>query len=184
MQTQSNLALAEVNAPPPPPGLNVLLVEDDDADTFLIARALMAIPAIGAMFHARDGIEALAIVERGEVAPDLALIDLQMPRMNGFGLLFAFACRSGPSFPMVVLTSSSSPTDAIRSRLRSAIRVVIKPDTVTEMRAVLKTTIEAVCRPPGARAADPTPGRTSNYLFLASPVAGSRRFAGDEKTDG
>ena len=145
MQTQSNATLDETIAPGLPAGLCVLLVEDDDADTYLIGRALEDNPAIGTIFHARDGIEALAMLERGEVAPDLALIDLHMPRMDGFGLLFALSGREGPSFPLVVLTSSSSPSDAIRSRLRRASRVITKPDTIAEMYALLETTIEAVC---------------------------------------
>jgi CheY-like chemotaxis protein len=181
MQTLPNTVLER---PGLAPGLSVLVVEDDDADTYLIARALEDNPAVGTMFHARDGIEALAMVERGEVTPDLALIDLHMPRMDGFGLLFAFAGRSGADFPMVVLTSSSSPSDAIRSRLRSAIRVVTKPDTVAEMYAVLKTTIEAVCPHPGAQATDPRPGRTPDYLFLSAPPAGLRRLPGADETPG
>jgi CheY-like chemotaxis protein len=174
MQPQSNLDLAEPIAPRPAPGLCVLVVEDDDADTYLIGRALEDNPAVETMFHARDGIEALAMVERGEVVPDLALIDLHMPRMDGFGLLFALSGRPDATFPKVVLTSSSSPNDAIRSRLRSASRVVTKPDTVAEMYAVLRTTIEAVCRP-GARAPHLRAGRTPDYLFLSPPSAGLRR---------
>jgi CheY-like chemotaxis protein len=185
MQTQSNLALAEPIVPSPARGLCVLVVEDDDADTYLIGRALEDNPAVETMFHARDGIEALAMVERGEVTPDLALIDLHMPRMDGFGLLFALAGRSGTDFPLVVLTSSSSPSDAIRSRLRNAIRVVTKPDTIAEMYAVLETTIEAVCRRPGARAKNPRPGRTPDYLFLSTPLPRLRRPAGvDAESDG
>ena len=103
-----------------------------------------------------------------------------MPRMNGFGLLFALAGRSGPDFPIVVLTSSSSPSDAIRSRLRNAIRVVTKPDTVAEMYSVLETTIEAVCRHPGARPASPRPGKTPDDPFLGAPPTGLRRSSGDD----
>jgi CheY-like chemotaxis protein len=184
MQTQPNLALTAAAGPDLGPGLRVLVVEDDDADRYVIARALEDNPSIGTISYARDGIEALAMVERGEVEPDLALIDLHMPRMNGFGLLFALAGRAGPEFPMVVLTSSSSPSDAIRSRLRSAIRVVTKPDTATEMYAVLKTTIEAVCRGPGARATNPRPGKTPNYLFLDAPSARLRRPTTNDGPDG
>jgi len=184
MQTQSDLALAEPVARRREPGLCVLVVEDDDADTYLIGRALEDNPAVETIFHARDGIEALAMMERGEVTPDLALIDLHMPRMDGFGLLFALAGRSDADFPLVVLTSSSSPSDAILSRLRSAIRVVTKPDTVAEMYSVLETTIEAVCRRPSARARAPRPGKTPDYLFLGAAPAGLRRPGADDETGG
>jgi two-component system response regulator len=160
-----------------PPGLCVLVVEDDDADVYLIHRALADNPAIGAIVLARDGIEALALIDRGVVAPDLALIDLHMPRMDGFGLLFAFAGRPEPKFPMVVLTSSSSPGDAVRSRLRRAIRVVTKPDTITEMYAVLKTTIEGVCHPNARNKISSL--RAPEYLMENPYSAGLRRISAD-----
>ena len=101
-------------------GLRVLLVEDDEADAYLISRALSRQPSVSNVFHAADGVEALRMVEDGEVTPDLAFIDLLMPRKNGFELLVALGARPKHDFPMVVLTSSMLPTDAVRSRLRGA----------------------------------------------------------------
>lgn len=131
------------------PGLCVLVAEDDEADAYLISRALAGQPLVGEVVRAADGVEALEMIERGQVAPDLAFIDLHMPRKNGFSLLAAFANHPRAGFPMVVLTSSTAPTDAIRSRLRGAVRVVTKPDTVEELEAVLTSAIDAVC-PRGA----------------------------------
>jgi len=122
-------------------GLCVLVVEDDDADAYLIERALLANADIGGILRATDGVEALALVDSGAVEPDLALIDLQMPRKNGFHLLVDFAVRRQPCFPMVVLTSSTAPTDAMRSRLRGAVRVLTKPDSLEELEALLASTI-------------------------------------------
>src|SRR5580692_11526522 len=102
------------------PGLCVLVVEDDEADAYLISRALERQPRVAQVIRAWDGAEALELVEQGKVDPDLAFIDLHMPRKNGFNLLAALAGRAESSFPMVVLTSSTAPTDAIRSRLRGA----------------------------------------------------------------
>ena len=133
----------------PPSGLCILVVEDDEADAYLIARALASQPAVANVVRAVDGVEALRMVDGGEVEPDLAFIDLHMPRKNGFSLLMAFGCNPERGFPMVVLTSSTAPTDAVRSRLRGALQVVAKPDTVEELRALLTSAIEAVC--PAAR---------------------------------
>jgi CheY-like chemotaxis protein len=133
-------------------GLCVLVVEDDEADAYLISRALAAQPAVDRVVRAADGVAALAMIQSGEVKPDLAFIDLQMPRKNGFNLLAAFAGRPEQAFPMVVLTSSTAPNDAIRSRLRGAMRVVTKPDTLEEMDSVLGFAIAAVC-PSGQRPA-------------------------------
>ena len=89
--------------------------------------------------------------------------------MGGLDLLVALTGRAADAgFPMVVLTSSSAPADAIRSKLRSATRVVTKPRTVMELYAVLTTTIEAVC-PSGPGVAHDRPNKAPGYLKMANP---------------
>lgn len=162
-------------------GLCILAVEDDDADAYLICRALGDNPTVGKVVHARDGVEALALIESGEVTPDLAFIDLRMPRMDGFDLLVAVATRPRLGFPMVVLTSSGSPDDAIRSRLRGATRVIAKPAAVTELYAVLKAAIEAIC--PGGRAGIALPSRNPGLQRMGQEGQGLRRMppGGDDQ---
>jgi CheY-like chemotaxis protein len=147
MQTE-----AAPSGAPEKTGLCVLVVEDDEADAYLISRALAGQPSVGQVVRASDGVAALEMVEGGRVTPDVAFIDLHMPRKNGFNLLAAFAGRPESTFPMVVLTSSTAPTDAVRSRLRGAMRVVTKPDTVEAMETVLAFAIAAVC-PGGVKSA-------------------------------
>jgi CheY-like chemotaxis protein len=114
---QTQLLANETAAPPAaPPGLCVLVVEDDEADAYLISGALERMPAISKVVRAVDGVEAMEMVQSGAVTPDIAFIDLHMPCKNGFNLLAAFAGGLDLPFPMVVLTSSTAPTDAIRSR--------------------------------------------------------------------
>jgi CheY-like chemotaxis protein len=84
------------------------------------------------------------MVDAGEVTPDLAFIDLNMPRKNGLDLLVDLGERKAGGLPMVVLTSSSSPTDAMRSRLRSASRVLTKPDSIDALGAELSAAIAAL----------------------------------------
>jgi CheY-like chemotaxis protein len=154
--------------------LCILVVEDDEADAYLISRALSDNPAVGRVVHAHDGIEALAMVERGEVIPDLAFVDLRMPRMDGLGLLVAFASRTKGHFPAVVLTSSAAPKDAVRGRLRGAIRVVTKPDTVTELCFVLNAIVEGLCRP-DAQTEWSKPGENQAHLLMSPRFPGIRR---------
>jgi CheY-like chemotaxis protein len=176
MPTQSEIPLTRAIGGGQPPGLCVLVVEDDEADAYLISRALANQPAVGKIARACDGVEALEMVDHGGIEPDLAFIDLHMPRKNGFSLLAAFGCRSEGGFPMVVLTSSTAPTDAIRSRLRGAIRVVTKPDTVEGLEQVLTSAIDAVC--PNA---SPTKSRLAD---ARAPVAKFERFGGAVIADG
>ena len=84
----------------------MLLVEDDDADAYLIRRALAKNPRIGEVVLAHDGVAALELINKGAVSPDLAIVDLHMPRKDGFALLRDFAAMEGVKFPSVVLTSS------------------------------------------------------------------------------
>ncbi|HZZ34060.1 MAG TPA: response regulator, partial [Phenylobacterium sp.] len=128
---------------------------------------------VGEIVHVRDGVEALAMVERGGLDPDLALIDLRMPRVDGFALLVAFSNNVDLTFPMVVLTSSSAPDDAIRSRLRNARRVVVKPETIPEMSAALKVSIDAVWR----AAANDGPRRDPARLEAKNAARDSARTA-------
>lgn len=125
--------------------LRVLVVEDDEADAYLIQRALNMHPRIGEVYRAVDGIEALDLIDDG-VDPDFAIIDLHMPRKNGFSLLLEFGCMRR-DFPMIVLTSSTARSDAVRSKLRGAAQVLTKPDTVEELEQVLANAVAALTRP-------------------------------------
>jgi signal transduction histidine kinase len=137
--------------------LCVLVVEDSEADAYLIHRALFNHPSVGKVVHAHDGLEAKEMIERGEVRPDLAFIDLQMPRLNGFELLIALASGERCDFPMVVLTSSSLEADRLRSRIRGAVRVITKPNSVEQLGEMLTVSVDAaskgepVCRTPRMR---------------------------------
>jgi DNA-binding response OmpR family regulator len=121
----------------------VLVVEDDEADAHLICRALADNPTVGTVVRARDGVEAQALLRRGDFRPDLACIDLHMPRMDGFELLVALGPQA--RFPKLILTSSTAPKDAIRSRLRRAAQVIVKPACVRQLSEALDAAIEGLC---------------------------------------
>ena len=80
-------------------GLQVLLVEDDEADAYLIRRALALNPRVDDVVLAEDGEEALELLDRRRVFPDLALVDLRMPRKDGLAFLKDLAARPEARFP-------------------------------------------------------------------------------------
>ena len=127
--------------------LCVLVVEDDAADAYLIDRALMANPIIGSVVHARDAAEALWLILTGAVASDVVLIDLHMERNSGFQRLIDCAALDPPNFPAVVLTCLTAPTKAMRQRLRGALCVTSKPDTVGALEQFLAMAVTSACRP-------------------------------------
>ncbi|MDB5202740.1 MAG: response regulator receiver protein [Ferruginibacter sp.] len=71
--------------------INILLVDDDHLDALDIARSLDKMQIIYKMNIARNGEEAIRLLEENDESgtpyPDLLLIDLNMPRMNGLELL-------------------------------------------------------------------------------------------------
>jgi CheY-like chemotaxis protein len=129
----------------PRAGLHVLVVEDNEADAHLIELALREQgAAVGAIEIAKDGVEALELLDASLVSPDLAIIDLQMPRMDGFRLLIEMACRGHDGFPIVVLTSSTAKNDIVRSLFRGASKVISKPHSLEGLNREIATTIAAL----------------------------------------
>ena len=111
------------NAPPPrkpgsiPRPLNLLLVEDNETDIEVFKRALRKTGFSYPVTVAHDGVEALAVLRgNGESTPlewpCVALLDLNMPRMNGQE--FLAEVRADPALSdlvVFVLTTSDAPRD-------------------------------------------------------------------------
>jgi CheY-like chemotaxis protein len=97
--------------------VRILLAEDNDGDIFLVRRALEKRGLPHELIVARDGEDALKLLERAEKAPrsevpDLILLDLNLPKVAGPQLLPRIRRMDVFSgTPVIVLTSSESPTD-------------------------------------------------------------------------
>ncbi|MFC1435750.1 response regulator [Streptacidiphilus sp. N1-3] len=107
----------------------VLLVEDDDADAMLIEEALLDHGVARTIQRAGDGIAALAhLRDPANTRPDLMVLDLNMPRMNGRELLTVLKNDEALStVPVVVLTTSAAPDDVTRAYQEHANAYVTKP---------------------------------------------------------
>jgi two-component system, response regulator len=96
-----------------------ILLVDDDANFAELTRAclLHTEGVANDVVLARDGVEAIEhLFKPGGVAPeempDLVLLDLNMPRMDGFGVLRKMRAAERTRFiPVVILTSSVDPDD-------------------------------------------------------------------------
>lgn len=114
---------------------HILLVEDNPDDVTLTLRALRKSRIANEVVVARDGVEALEYLEcrgnyasRSPVMPQIILMDLKMPRMDG--LEFLQRLRSDEStrlLPVVVLTTSNEDRDRIESYRLGANSYVRKP---------------------------------------------------------
>ena len=112
----------------------ILLVEDELADANLVRLAIKQSKAYCNLHHVMDGLEALAFLRReggrfGSVPkPDLILLDLNMPRMNGHEFLAAVkADENLASIPVVVLTTSEVERDVASAYKLGAAGFVTKP---------------------------------------------------------
>ena len=100
----------------------ILLVEDNDDDAELCVRALQKNNLANEIVRARDGQEALNFLhdesiaaERfGETYPELILLDLKLPKVDGLEVLNAIRNHARTKhLPVVVLTSSDLEDDIV-----------------------------------------------------------------------
>lgn len=116
--------------------VRVLLVEDNPADVFLMEAALETSTIPVEMSVAIDGVAALEQLKaQAETTslPDLVLLDLNMPRMNGFEVLAAVRSEAALAhLVVVVFTTSNAPADVKRAYALQANSYVSKPATFDE----------------------------------------------------
>ncbi|BCJ39932.1 two-component system response regulator [Actinoplanes ianthinogenes] len=110
-----------------------MIVDDDDADTLMIEEALLTAEPQPAVHRVADGSEAMDYLRRqgqyeDAARPDLILLDLNMPRMNGHEVLAQVKSDDAlKSIPIVVLTTSTALPDITASYTRHANAFVTKP---------------------------------------------------------
>jgi len=126
----------------------ILLAEDRDDDVLLIRRAFASAYIPNPLYVVKDGEEAIAYLagehryaNREEYPlPSLLLLDLKMPRMDGFDVLTWI--RQQPSLKalrVVVLTSSSDLRDVTKAYQLGANSFLVKPVDFQNLIALIKT---------------------------------------------
>lgn len=123
--------------------LEVLLVEDNPGDVRLVQEAF-DIAAIEVDFLiADDGAKAIDVlsrrVEGSERLPDLVLLDLNLPRMDGFDVLESVSENDElRHLPILVLTSSTDEEDVVKTYAKSANAYLTKPDSPDQLVAMAR----------------------------------------------
>jgi two-component system, chemotaxis family, response regulator Rcp1 len=128
--------------------IELLLIDDDDKDIFLTKRAFRKSRISSQIQVARNGEEGLALLRREspfEAAnrPDLIVLDLNMPRMNGHEFLEIVKTEDDlKSIPVIVMTMSQSDADMSRCYQNHANAFMSKPIELDHFMTVIEA-IEA-----------------------------------------
>jgi|SRR6267142_69985 len=109
--------------------MNVLLIDDDAISNFINSRVLSRLGIVKELNTALNGKEALdQINKRG--LPDVIFVDLNMPVMDGFQFIEAFARLDRSKtvkVKVIIVTSSESPQDIQRAKSLGVENYLVKP---------------------------------------------------------
>lgn len=117
----------------PPTPVDILLVEDNPGDVLLTRTTLRDSKVRNALVTVDNGVDALAYLRRegrfaDAVRPDVILLDLNLPRMDGREVLEQIKNDADlRTIPVVILTSSKAEEDVVRSYQLHANAYVTKP---------------------------------------------------------
>jgi two-component system, chemotaxis family, response regulator Rcp1 len=125
--------------------IEILLVEDNPGDVRLTVEGLKESKVRNKLHVAGDGVEAMEFLRRqgrhvGAIRPDLILLDLNLPRMDGREVLAEI--KSDPklkTIPVVVLTTSRAEQDVLRSYELQANCYITKPVDLEQFIAVVRS---------------------------------------------
>lgn len=138
--------------------IDILMVEDNPGDIRLTREALREVKLRNQIYVAGDGYQAMAFLRRegdysNAIRPDLILLDLNLPRLNGFEVLKQIkADEALKRIPVVILTTSQAEQDIIKGYDLHANAFVTKPVDLDQFISVVKSIedfwVEIVKLPP------------------------------------
>jgi CheY-like chemotaxis protein len=120
---------------------DMLVADDDDDDRLLLKEAIEQCRQEVRLTFTSDGDELLAYLSAraGDGLPDLVLIDMYMPKRNGFEVLKELKNDSVfRRIPVIVFTGSGSDEEAARCYELGANTVIRKPSTFNQLTEVVK----------------------------------------------
>jgi DNA-binding NarL/FixJ family response regulator len=128
-------AARAAGAQPARPPIAVLIVDDHAEFRVAVAHFLRDLPHVRIAGEARDGAEALRMAE--QLAPDLVLMDLTMPVLDGLEATRAIKARAGVAPKVIIVTMYAGAACRTAALHAGADAFVPKPDLVARLATVL-----------------------------------------------
>ena len=119
---------------------NILLVDDDSIANFLIEKIVQSTGLARNIFTALNGKEALEYFYHDNEVPEIVLLDLNMPVMNGFEFLKAFQIlelKDKEDVLIIMVTSSVNPSDLEKARSLGIRYYLTKPISAEMLRSII-----------------------------------------------
>ncbi len=126
---------------------SILMAEDDENDVFFLERAFKQAQIVNPIHRVKDGEEAIAWLHGDGLYADrekfplpcLILVDLKMPRKNGFEVLSWLRGQAGlKRIPVIVLTSSREDSDVNHAYELGANTYLVKPVQFEGLAEIIK----------------------------------------------
>ncbi len=108
--------------------LNILLIEDDTIETMKFNRTISSLKLEYNVTEANNGEDALKILQKKDELPDIILLDLNMPKINGIEFLNILKNDDTlRHIPTVILTTSNNQKDLLECYKIGIAGYVLKP---------------------------------------------------------
>ena len=123
-----------------PNGPYLLVVDDDEEDVFAFKWALKSVSPEVQVVHTTDGAAALdfllALTEEDDL-PQIILVDINMPGVNGFETLAAIRnSKITQHLPVIMFSTSDSPTEIRNAYLAGANAHLVKRNSIKELKVM------------------------------------------------
>jgi CheY-like chemotaxis protein len=108
--------------------LNILLIEDDAIEVMKFNRVISAMNLRHKIIEANNGEEALTILKVKEIMPDIIILDLNMPKINGIEFLGILKADEYLKYiPAIILTTSNNRKDVMECYRTGIAGYLLKP---------------------------------------------------------
>ena len=123
--------------------LKILLIEDDMIEVMKLNRAISSLKLPHKIIEANNGEEALKLLKEKDNIPDIILLDLNMPKLNGIEFLSILKNDEQLRYiPTIILTTSNNRKDVLECYKIGVAGYVIKPLKFNDYVDLIKRTLD------------------------------------------